>query len=1016
MTGRAAPLAWLALAASSGGVAALLVSGGAAAEAEPRARGAERAAPAASAGEPAELAALDARARAPASTVEIAPSSEGVLGAWLVAGPFRAGRPALDASPLGFDDRRLAAKAGEPLGGERVLGAKRRSKARWTIVSSGGPRPGRGRSPGATGSRPIDLRASLEDAGGTDLIAYAAGTLHVERPGRYYLILGADDGIRVSVGGAVVFSRDEARAVREDDDIIPLDLAAGDHDVLLKVHQRDGAWGFRARFVDARLSPPPGAFLSLPGTTADDARALAASMSWLLVDRAFDARSDPPRYRPALTVRYPEGAPRGVPLPVRAKLTAGATPLFEIDAGGVPVTARGASDLVVALPAIAPWTGDATLESDVAGRVVTSTFAARPRTERALVRAARALERVRGDEPYLAPGSLDSVRYLNERLSGLLARGDADAEAQAADARELDALASSLERGVDPYEGRTGVMRRAVVTPFDGAPSELGLYVPPSYRRGTKRSYPLVVGLHGMNGYPLSMMRALFDLDDDTKSPAWKDRRAFDAPPLDAFVIAPYARGNAMYREIGEADVSYVLRWATEAFPIDRERITITGPSMGGIGAAALPLRHPYVFAASAPLCGYHSYLIRPATARAPKRPWERLLLEHRSNVYWADNGEHLPLHIVHGTRDWPIANSKVLIDRYQELKYPITYELPNAGHNVWGIAYAELKGLKWLLSQRLDPHPKRVRFRTTRARYGTSAWVTVDELEGAGWAEVDALSRTTTSVTVTTKGVAAMTLARDPKVLSPSAAIAVTVDKTPLRFEPDEPLAMHKRPGGAWDKGHAAHARPVKRGRVTGPLRDVFHEPLLFVWADDDEARANERVARGFAERPGVVTAYPMMSDKEFFARGEPLAHDRALFLVGRENKVLAALDAAAARGGAPLPIRVDAGAVTIGTERFAGREVGAAFIHPNPARPSRYVVVVAGADVPGTLRALSLPDLLPDFVVWDHAVASARGKALLGEAASLRAGGFFERDWSLPAIIADPLAKRRPGAPSSR
>ena len=59
---------------------------------------------------------------------------------------------------------------------------------------------------------------------------------------------------------------------------------------------------------------------------------------------------------------------------------------------------------------------------------------------------------------------------------------------------------------------------------------------------------------------------------------------------------------------------------------------------------------------------------------------------------------------------------------------------------------------------------------------------------------------------------------------------------------------------------------------------------------------------------------------------------------------------------------------------------------------------VIRAGAEE-GTLRALSLPDLLPDFVVYDEKVAPARGQLVLGSA-SLRAAGFFGLDWSLPAL----------------
>ena len=67
--------------------------------------------------------------------------------------------------------------------------------------------------------------------------------------------------------------------------------------------------------------------------------------------------------------------------------------------------------------------------------------------------------------------------------------------------------------------------------------------------------------------------------------------------------------------------------------------------------------------------------------------------------------------------------------------------------------------------------------------------------------------------------------------------------------------------------------------------------------------------------------------------------------------------------------------------------------------------MVVGEGVDALGTWRSLSLPDLLPDFVVWDDTVAPARGQMILGSG-SLRAGGFFTNAWKLPPAIVDPLA----------
>src|ERR1019366_8930271 len=122
--------------------------------------------------------------------------------------------------------------------------------------------------------------------------------------------------------------------------------------------------------------------------------------------------------------------------------------------------------------------------------------------------------------------------------------------------------------------------------------------------------------------------------------------------------------------------------WTSATYPIDRTRVTITGPSMGGIGTAACALHHPDRFAAAEPLCGYHSYFVRSDIGARAMRPWERFVAEERSNVFWAENGMYLPLYIVHGTKDLPEENSGVLIDRYTELNYDVTHEHPELGHN----------------------------------------------------------------------------------------------------------------------------------------------------------------------------------------------------------------------------------------------------------------------------------------------------------------------------------------------
>ncbi|MFO0677698.1 MAG: prolyl oligopeptidase family serine peptidase [Polyangiaceae bacterium] len=937
-----------------------------------------------------------------AEGLAVAPSSRGVFGAWLAVGPFRSatrgkkavrGDDALTLPPVDVDESSLRPFAAATVGskGDRT----------WAVVASG--------------EGPVDLRSGLH-ATESDVVAYAAGTLRIGRPGRYHVLLGVDDGVRMSVDGKVVFSRDDARPELDDATKITLDLARGDHPILLKLHQRDGAWSFRFRVVDDTLAPVPDATLVLPGVPESDAPALAAKMSWISLDRGFSAAGVFPR----LTVRFPEGAPKGSGVPVRVRLDRKGSdrPEFDLSLGAIGVDGDGTyGEFVASLPAFdgtsraALDDADTTFVVSVADRTVRLGSVVRRSTREAVERAATVLPGLAAlsvRPAWLHEGTVDTLLHWDRRLRTLVSRGDADGDAQTLEARELANALASLERNEDPFVARTGFVRRALVSPFDGEPSEMGVYVPPGFRPKSGRKFPLVVALHGLNGKPMAMLRWFFGGDDPKRDQEWEDRHPLEGEaltPLDAFVLAPSGLGNTMYRDMGEDDVMRAVEWMVRTYPIDESRISVTGPSMGGIGSAAVAFRYPSRFAAAAPLCGYHSYFVRADVVSHALRPWERFLAEERSNVSWAENGKNIPLFVVHGTEDKPEANSGALIETYEKLKYSIVHEHPALGHNVWQTTYEEQKAAKWLLQARAVLHPRTVTFRTARPRSASSAWAHVEGfLASDAWAEVTAKVVSRTRVEVTTRGVSALRVERDPELVEPTKAVDVRIDGTTLHFDEGESLIMH-RSGSAFAKGFPPPTGTSKHGTVTGPFRDVFRDALLFVYGASDaaNARVNEDVARSFANvRFGVTVKYPVMSDVEFYARGESLANDRSLFLVGsaKTNRVVRDLESA-------FPITVDGDAVVVGKERFRGNELGTAFVRPNPKRSDRYVAVVEGTTPFGTWRATSLPDLLPDFVVYDEDVAPARGKIVLGRA-SLRAAGFFTNDWELPGVLADPLAKK--------
>lgn len=820
-----------------------------------------------------------------------------------------------------------------------------------------------------------------------DAVLFARLTLDVAREGDYVLMLGTDDGVAVLLDGARIHDRDVARPLREDDDMLPMHLARGRHDIVLRLHQRAGAWTVKARVVGKDLRATGDVSLVVPRDAVTDTDLLT------LTSVQFVRGLGPQGLSPRLVVQFPAGFPRDMPLPVRATLAAAGRTVFSLPCGEARATSGIAKDYEVSLPQLEP--ADAPpgtrLTLVVGSRTLNMPVAAPESVVRAVAGARAwltAAEQPDGDRD-LRP----TLRLLADRLEGFINDGDVDYPALETEAAELSRVVAAAKAGTDPWKDRTGALRRAYLSTSDGTPQEVAVYVPPGY--DPKRKYPLVIALHGLDGYPMAMLRWFFGKDETGKDQAWEERHETPLPAFGAVVIAPNGHGNTMYREQGEDDVLAALAFAKRHYAIDESAISITGPSMGGMGAAAIPFRHPDLFAAAAPLCGYHSYFIRRDIGPVARRPWEQFVAEERSNVLWADNGKNLPLTIVHGQRDLPIENSQVLIDRYEALHYSVVHEHPDLGHNVWQTSYEDLKLGKWLVSKRRRFERDHVVMKTTSTRTGDIGFVHLDALTTYGaWATIDA-KRTRSDITVKTTNLRALHLDRDaPKDGEPAGPLRVSVDGTPLSFEPEEPLAMH-RDGAAWAKGPLEPGPLTKHGHVTGPFRDVFREPVLFVYgaSDPDGAVANETVARFYARGKNYVSVrYPVMSDREFRERGERLDQDRPLFLVGnaKENSLVRELEG-------DLPIKIEGDAVMLLGKAFRGPEVGAAFIRPNPRHPETYVAIMEAPTPLGTMRAMSLPDILPDYAIYDRGVAPSRGQLILG-AGTLLGGGLFAADWSLP------------------
>lgn len=205
------------------------------------------------------------------------------------------------------------------------------------------------------------------------------------------------------------------------------------------------------------------------------------------------------------------------------------------------------------------------------------------------------------------------------------------------------------------------------------------------------KSYHLVVFLHGAGERGTDNRAQLTHFGDRMATEAYRER-------YPSYVLAVQCARDHKWVEVPWGEIESTpfneepaihMRRATAAIqqtvksePIDRERIYLTGLSMGGYGTFDLATRHADWFAGALAVCGGGD------TASA-----------HRMI--------DLPLSVWHGDADRavPVERSRRMISALQALGDSPDYrELPGIGHGSWNQAYGEDGALDWLFAQRRPP------------------------------------------------------------------------------------------------------------------------------------------------------------------------------------------------------------------------------------------------------------------------------------------------------------------------
>ncbi|HTG45223.1 MAG TPA: hypothetical protein VK633_11900, partial [Verrucomicrobiae bacterium] len=325
----------------------------------------------------------------------------------------------------------------------------------------------------------------------------------------------------------------------------------------------------------------------------------------------------------------------------------------------------------------------------------------------------------------------------------------------------------------------------------------------------------------------------------------------------------------------------------------------------------------------------------------------------------------------------------------------------PQTGHKYHPDAKLEVdRRIDSIVARGRDPMPSHIRFTTWTLRYNKMAWITVDALD-EHWerARVDAEIQNRQRVVISTKNVAALTVAMPPgySPFDKPGPMEVVLDGRTIEGPPmqsDRSWTAHfSRIDKKWQLTTNEASGLRKRHGLQGPIDDAFMDSFLFVrptgkplnekvgaWVTNELQRAVKEWRRQFRGEARIKDDVDVtdadLTNSHVVLWGDPSS-----------NRLIRRI----AEG---IPIRWSAEGIRTGEKLYPSENCVPVLIYPNPLNPQRYVVLNSGftfREYDYLNNARQTPKL-PDFAIVDiDTPPSSRAPGAISEA------GFFNEKWEL-------------------
>lgn len=229
----------------------------------------------------------------------------------------------------------------------------------------------------------------------------------------------------------------------------------------------------------------------------------------------------------------------------------------------------------------------------------------------------------------------------------------------------------NLSRGENPAAGKQVAASTKVKVQADDGPREATLrywlYLPNEYDAQKSAKWPLVLFLHGSG-----------ERGDDLEKVKihGPPKLAGQGKEFPFVLVSPQCPANSRWNA---AELDKLIDELAGTYRVDRERLYVTGLSMGGSGTWSLISSQPEKYAAAMPLCG-----------RGDLEAAEKLV----KTPIWVLVGDKDRAETVQNCRDMAVALKK----SGGEAKLTVYPDLP---HDCWTVTYNNPEVYDWLLSHK---------------------------------------------------------------------------------------------------------------------------------------------------------------------------------------------------------------------------------------------------------------------------------------------------------------------------